>query len=292
MPIYTYKKAPVKYRKPRPVGEEPEEEVVIELKEDRPPLTVWDILAGLFHDINRLIIKSRVAGLLVPLILIVIGGNIIYREVWPEIEQQVKLALGYYDVTTVALVAGDYVERARFLSNPGSQYFAELNEDADAASILQKDPVSNKYNKRFSLSIPSLNLDTLPVQANVDSGVKDAYDSVLTSGLAHFKGTGLPISDVNNNIVIYGHSSSGDYFERTGDVAGAFSRLNKIKIGEEIEIEIEGKKFKYRVFKSKIVAPEDISIVTGTYNKRTLTLFTCFPNGNNANRFVTIARPV
>jgi LPXTG-site transpeptidase (sortase) family protein len=55
---------------------------------------------------------------------------------------------------------------------------------------------------------------------------------------------------------------------------------------------MEGKEYVYRVVKSKIVQPDDASIITGTRDKRTLTLFTCFPNGNSAQRFVAIANPV
>jgi len=299
--ITSYKKAPVRYipQEERVTPDDPshDREIVFEytpqeIKRYKQGLTLWDIVAGFFKEFTDALIRSRVAGLLVPLILILFGVNIIYREVWPEVEQQVKYALGYYDVTTVPLVAGDYVERAQFLSNPGSQYFAELSEDAEDAHVLVPDPVSNNYSGRFSLSIDSLGLSNLPVTANVDSGVQEVYDSVLSTGLAHFDGTGLPISDIENNIVIYGHSSSGDYYERTGDIAGAFSLLNQIKIGDEIDVEIEGETHTYRVYKSKIVQPDDISIITGQKNTRTLTLFTCFPNGDSANRFVAIARPV
>jgi sortase A len=92
--------------------------------------------------------------------------------------------------------------------------------------------------------------------------------------------------------VIYGHSSSGDYYERTHDIAGAFSVLNKIKIGAIIKIDMNGRVYEFRVIKSKIVQPDDVSIIIGTPGKRTLTLFTCFPNGNNTSRFVVVANPV
>jgi sortase A len=112
------------------------------------------------------------------------------------------------------------------------------------------------------------------------------------SALAHFQSTGLPISDVENNIVIYGHSSSGDYYERTKDIAGAFSRLNKIKVGDIVTLEMEGKTYNYRVIKTKIVEPYNTEIISGTPGKRTLTLFTCFPSGNNSQRFVAVANPI
>jgi len=122
-------------------------------------------------------------------------------------------------------------------------------------------------------------------------GVEEVYDSVLNNGLAHFKDTGLPMSEINNNSVVYGHASNGNYYERTKDVAAAFTKLTDIKIGDEVIVKIEGKEYKYRVVKTKLVKPDDISIINGTRGKKTLTLFTC-PNGNNAKRFVAVARPV
>lgn len=293
MPLYSYKKAPIKYLPYRPTAEEK----VIEIKLDTPKsvakqgLTLWQILAGLGYYFNDLLIRSRVAGFLIPLFLVIAGAVIIYKEVWPDIEQKIKYATGYYDTSTVSLVAGDYIERKQYLSNPGAEYFEKLTTAAEDRHVLKDDPTSKNYSKNFRLSIPSLDLNNINVHANVDSGNEAVYDEKLNTGLAHFRGTGLPISEVENNIVIYGHSSSGDYYERTKDVAGAFSRLNRIKIGDEITLEMEGKTYKFVVTRSKIVNPEDISIVTGK-GKRELTLFTCFPNGNSGKRFVAIARPV
>lgn len=298
MALYKYSKNPVKVKPQPTVYEEqyytePEEDDVIIIKRnDNKKLTLWDIIFGIFGDINHLIVSSKIAGIIIPLVLVSVGVGIVFNQLWPEFEQFVKYSTGYYDSYNTPLVEGDYVARAEYLSNPGAEYFKELSGDAREAAVLQPDPISNSYKGRFNLSIPSLGLNSLPVQANVDSGVKEAYNTILNSGLAHFEGTGLPISDIDNNIVIYGHSSSNDYYERTGDVAAAFSRLNQIKIGDEITLEINGEIHVYRVIKSKIVEPNDISIITGTPNQETLTLFTCFPNGNFSKRFVTIAKPI
>ena len=293
MALYKYSKRPVTIKPlPEPEEQYKEEDVIIIKRNDHKKLTLWDVIFGLFGDINHLIVSSKVAGIIIPLVLISLGVGIVFNQLWPEFEQFVKYSTGYYDSYNTPLVEGDYVARAQYLSDPGVEYFRQLNGDVRNAAVLQPDPVSNEYKGRFKLSIPSLGLNSLSVQANVDSGVKEAYNTVLNSGLAHFEGTGLPISDVDNNIVIYGHSASNDYFENSGDSAAAFSRLNQIKIGDEIEVQIEGETYMYRVFKSKIVEPNDISIVTGTANQETLTLFTCFPNGNFSKRFVTVAKPV
>jgi LPXTG-site transpeptidase (sortase) family protein len=289
MALYEYRKSPIT---PKPESEED----LIEIKAPPPKpedrLTLGKMMSGLKNDMMQLLIESKVAGFIVPFILILIGGNIIFNQVWPDIDQQLRLSAGMYNSDTTALVEGDYIERAQYLSNPGSAYFKNINSQAQDKHILLPDPVSNNFRGRFSLSIPSLSLNNLPVTANVDSNDEASYQAWLNKGLAHFKGTGLPISEVNNNIVIYGHSSSGDYYERTHDVAGAFSRLNKIGVGDTVEIDISGQKFLFRVKSTKIVDPNETDIITGTTDLRTLTLFTCFPNGNSAFRFVAIAYPV
>jgi sortase A len=286
MAIQSFKKAPVKYIDPI------QKEYITVKPVKKNPLTLGHILGGVASDFKNLLITSKVAGFLIPFIIILFGVSIIYHQVWPDIEQRVKQISGYYDNSTIPLVAGDYIEKAQYLSNPGSDYFKKLNDDASSTNILKDDPTSRNYRGRFTISIPSLDFNNLPVTANVDSGNETVYRNILNTTLAHFQGTGLPISDVSNNIVIYGHSSAGDYFERTHDLAGAFSRLNRIQVGDQITIKMEGKEYVYRVVKSKIVQPDDASIITGTRDKRTLTLFTCFPNGNSAQRFVAIANPV
>ncbi|MEI7579302.1 MAG: sortase [bacterium] len=286
--IYRYIKTPIKIK-----PEEHYKQEVIEIKRvDEPKLTLWDIINGFIKDINHLMISSKFAGFIIPASLIVVGVVIIWKQVWPEVEQYVRYSSGFYNSTNVALVAGDYVERVKYISDPGSEYFKNLTSEAQQSTETVQDPTSSNYKGRFTLSIAAIGLNDIPVVANVNSGLEEEYQKQLKNGLAHFSGTGLPLSPVKNNIVIYGHSASGDYYERTHDKIAAFSLLNKVKVGDIVEIKMEGKSYQYRIVKSKIVEPNDISILTGQIGQKTLTLFTCFPNGNRAKRFVAIAKPV
>lgn len=289
MALKVYKKQPVKIRR-----REFADSSFISIEENKgQPLTLWDLFSGAKHDFLNLLGTSTLARILIPALLISAGTFILYRQIYPDLKQRAKEAAGYYDPTRAELIKGDSVQaKETYLSNPGSEYFKKLTQEAQAAQTMEDDPVSKQYRGRFSLSIPALDFNDLAVQANVESGVEEVYRSSLKTALAHFAGTGLPISDVNNNIVIYGHSANGDYYSRTHDVAAAFSKLSDIKIGDEITIKMEGKEYKYRVVKTKIVKPDDISIINGTKDKETLTLFTCYPNGNNSKRFVAVARPV
>jgi LPXTG-site transpeptidase (sortase) family protein len=285
-----YIKRPVRFQNIDYIKQE-----VVEIKpEPQEKITLWDMISGLIKDLNELMLASKIAGFIIPASLIVFGVVIIFNQIWPEVEQYIKYNTGYYDTSTVALVAGDYVDRAEYVSNPGSEYFKNLSQQAreETQDINVPDTISNNYSGRFTLSISSVGLDSIPVTANVNSGIESEYQRELKNGLAHFSGTGLPISDVQNNIVIYGHSASGDYYERTHDDMAAFSMLNKVKVGDIVEVSMDGQTYKYRISRSKIVEPNDVSILTGQPGQKTLTMFTCFPNGNRAKRFVAIAKPV
>lgn len=287
MALYSYVKAPV-----RSVGTVASANIYYYDNFPKKKTTLGDVVFSVVGNTQEFLINSKFIGALIPVFLIVAGFSMIYQQFFPDFKEYLKLKVDYYDTTNVALASENYVSRAEYISNPGAEYFKELKDEAYATNQLLADPVSNKYKGKFQLSIPSLGIKDVQVIANVESGVEEIYDSYLEGGLAHFNGTGLPISDMKNNTVIYGHSASGNYYERTKDPTASFSELKNVKIGDEIMVKMEGKEYKYRVAKSKIVQPHDVSIVTGEIGKDTLTLFTCYPDGNSANRFVVVANPV
>ncbi len=294
MPLKVYKKEHVTIKPKKEtkffLAKEPIESPAF-FKEKTEP-TLWDLLNTLRQRILYLLRTSTLARIFIPTILIVTGIYILTQQIYPEIKYRARQISGYYDPTTAELIKGESIKpQEQFLSNPGSEYFKQLAENAKDQNAFIDDPVSRNYKGKFLLSIPSLGLYDLPVQTNVDSGVEEVYRSVLKNSLAHFAGTGLPISDVKSNIVVYSHSAGGDYYKRTKDIAASFTVLGDIKIGDEVIIKMEGEEYKYKIVKTKIVKPDDISIITGTKGKRTLTLFTCYPPGDNDERFVAVARP-
>jgi len=286
MALYSYTKAPI-----RAVSSNGLANYYYE-NSPKQKITLGDLVFSFVGNSQEFLINSKFIGALIPVFLILSGFFMIYQQFFPDLKELIKLKVNYYDTNTVALASENYVSRAEYISNPGAEYFKQLRDEAVASNGLLSDPVSNEYKGKFTLSIPSLGFKDIRVTANVESGVEEIYDSYLEGGLAHFNGTGLPISPMKNNTVIYGHSASGNYYERTKDPTAAFSALKNIKIGDEITVNMEGKEYKYRVTKSKIVQPHDVSIITGDAGKDTLTLFTCYPDGNSANRFVVVANPV
>ncbi|BCX13709.1 MAG: hypothetical protein KatS3mg085_241 [Candidatus Dojkabacteria bacterium] len=250
----------------------------------------WDYSKEVYKDVDNFTRVSPIANFLLPLILFVSGIYFIFQQFKPDIQQKLKEQSGQLAQGTIALVPEEFIEMSEYVSIP--QGLEELTEKALSENVLKEDTVSLSYSGVFYLSIPSLGMERLPVEANVDSSSKESYLPALEDSLAHFKYTGLPISDIPNNIVIYGHSASPSYNPKRSDPMVAFSYLQEISVGDDIFIEIDGKTFQFKMQRSKIVDPTDIEIITGTPGKRTLTLFTCFPNGSNSKRFVAVAREV
>lgn len=287
MALYKYQK-----EKTERTFKAPDDEFVIRgYKDQRGALgNLFYTPVGIYHDLLQAMRKSSTANLVIPLIFIAIGLGFIYKEFFPDIQAAFQTSGGYLQQGNVSPVSDQYIDIATYISKP--QGFKELTIEALSEHTLETDTKSLDYQGVFYITIPSVGIDHLPVEANVDSTTESVYNQVLLNKLAHFKSTGLPVSDVKNNMLIYGHSASPNYNPSPKDAEVAFSFLPQLKVGDEITITMDGKDYKYIMSSSKIVKPTDTSVITGSRDKKTLTLITCFPLGSNENRYVAVARPV
>lgn len=291
MTLKRYGKAPIRYHaKPKF-----EKEIEIKSKSKKKRITVWAAISAIYSSFMSFMTISKVAGIIIPLSLILSGSYILYNQLWPEVEQYVLQQEGYLEQGTTTLVEDNYIEERQIeLSDPGSEYFEELASRAFGGSNLLEDTISKNFNQNFTITIPSLDLYDVLVTPNVDSGDEESYRQILDNSLAHMSGTGLPISDVGNKTVIYGHSSNNA--GNSDHPSVAFTRLMDLNIGDEIFIKIneEGEEieYKYKVKKTKIVNPYEVDILTNNSGRKDLLGFTCFPAGNPAQRFVFEARLV
>ncbi|GAB4283801.1 MAG: hypothetical protein Kow0081_0570 [Candidatus Dojkabacteria bacterium] len=253
------------------------------------PNNLWRLFGQSYSLLQKLTNSSKVAQIIVPLFFISIGLFFIYQYLFPHIQTAVRSFAGEAQGTT-SIVSDNFTELNLYISSPGG--LIEASNDVISNTLTSVDSISNNYRGSFRISIPALGIHSLPVEANVDSVNEAIYNQVLKKSLAHFENTSLPISDLASNIVIYGHSATSVYNPKPTDPEVAFSFLPNLKVGDDIFIEIEGKTYHYRMFKSKVVEPTDVSILAGTGNRETLTLFTCYPPGNDRSRYVVVARPV
>lgn len=151
------------------------------------------------------------------------------------------------------------------------------NSINNSFNVAQNAPVGNR------IIIPNISVEA-PIVLE-PSREEEAYQKALAFGVVHYGGTSLP-GEVGN-MVIGGHSSS-DWW-KPGDYKFIFVNLDKLKVGDRIEVQYEQKKYIYQVEGSKIVEPTDLSVIAPT-NYPSLTLFTCTPPGTNWKRLIISAR--
>jgi LPXTG-site transpeptidase (sortase) family protein len=136
-----------------------------------------------------------------------------------------------------------------------------------------------------TLSIPKLNLQVSLLWPTDPS----QFDAELTQGVIHYPGTALP--GQLGIMYVSGHSS--DYIWKHDPMASIFTRLNYLKPGDDVYIQIydkDGKvqNFRYQVTGSKTYKPDDqAQFIDNSTNK--LNLSTCWPIGTSQDRLVVSA---
>ncbi|MDD3647008.1 MAG: sortase [Candidatus Dojkabacteria bacterium] len=277
MTLYYYKKAPPK---------SPSELADLENKKHKQNSpTLATVLDNITYSLKSKISTLRPISIIIPLMFIVSGLGILYRQVKPYALHYLQAKFtDRLDQEVISLVPTSYDQiRAEYISDPAAGSFNELV----SGNKINKEALD--YSKTFYLTIDKIQIYDAPVIANVDSTKEDIYKDALGRGLAHFRGTDLP--NGNRNVLIYGHSAAGDYAEKNpGDVITAFTRLFKLNIGDPITVKFENQEYKYTVKKIKEVYPQDVDVIVGEGSK-TLTLMTCSPPGLNSRRLVVIAVP-
>jgi len=148
----------------------------------------------------------------------------------------------------------DEYEQESTTENGEDEYSsAERNLDADAI---------DKYDVMAKLSIESLSLE-LPVISKMD-------DEALRVSVCYYKGA---IIGEKGNMVITGHNfASGAHF----------GNLDRIKIGDIVSLfGPDNKEYRYRVYDTEVVNPDDIEALNEYEGEYALTLLTCVNNGNS-----------
>lgn len=127
-----------------------------------------------------------------------------------------------------------------------------------------------------TVRVPSISVD-LPVYHGTS-------DRVLAVGAGHLYGTSLPVGGPSTHAVITGHRGLTD--------AEMFTRLNEMRKGDSIYLEVLGETLAYQVDAIWIINPDDTSLLRVTPGEDRLTLMTCTPYGVNTQRLLVSGRRV
>jgi sortase A len=109
--------------------------------------------------------------------------------------------------------------------------------------------------------------------------LQGASDYNLNRGAATIDGTS-GIGEVGN-VGIAGH--------RGRSFGIMFNRLDEMEVGDLIEIQTSSQTFKYRVYKTLLVEPTDVSVLYRSDKYKVLTLVTCDPVRNPTHRLIVHA---
>lgn len=149
--------------------------------------------------------------------------------------------------------------------------------DASIAELEQ-----NKSDNTFKLEIPKLDI----LNADVTVGGTNLDESLIQyPGTADPGKPGAP--------VIFGHSVLRQFYnpyeKNPRRYVSIFSKIMTLKNGDEIFLERDGVKYKYKVSAKSEVKPDDVYILTQNYDSRKLKLVTCVPEGTYLRRGVITA---
>lgn len=105
--------------------------------------------------------------------------------------------------------------------------------------------------------------------------------TTLRKGLWRRPNTSTP--DKGGNTVLVGHRLT------YSNPRGTLYNLDKIHVGDDLAIWWQGKRYRYSVTETKVVAPTEISVEAATKDAR-LTIYTCTPLWLPKDRLVVIAK--
>jgi sortase A len=122
-------------------------------------------------------------------------------------------------------------------------------------------------------ALGSIEIPTIGIKMPVVAGTGDTE---LKRSAGHMTGTAMP-GEIGNS-VLAGHR--GYAYGRL------FNRLNEIVIGDLITVKTKSGTFTYEVYATKIVEPNDLSVLNTTRKHRVLTLITCEPMFKSTHRII------
>ena len=122
-----------------------------------------------------------------------------------------------------------------------------------------------------------INIPKIDLKAPIAEG---ADLDTLRFAIGHMENTAA-LGEIGNSVVA-GH--------RSHSFGVYFNRLDEMEIGDEIIVDtISGKSITYVVYETKIVEPDDVSVLKSSSKFRVLTLITCDPVYNPTHRLIVHA---
>ena len=136
----------------------------------------------------------------------------------------------------------------------------------------------------FGIVIPKLGANARIIP-DVDPYTESVYQTALSKGVAHARGTVYP-GDVGN-VFLFAHSSV-DFYEALR-FNSVFYLISKLEKGDEVLLYYKSQKYSYKVTDKRLVESSAVEYLSRETQKKVLTMMTCWPPGTNLKRLIVIA---
>ena len=175
-----------------------------------------------------------------------------------------------YDDLSASLEWGVQEENQEDLTESLEVADALILEEAEEESDAEGNLVVIKQRPK---AVAILEIDKIDVKLPVAEGVDLA---TLKFALGHMPKT-ASLGSVGNAVVA-GHRSHsfGTYF----------NRLDEVAIGDTIKVTTGGQTYTYEVYETRIVEPDDLSVLRGSSSHKVITLITCHPIYTSTHRLI------
>ena len=148
---------------------------------------------------------------------------------------------------------------------------------------IQSSKIKIKNIDEYSIYIPRINARA-KVIPNVDAGNPAAYNAALKLGVAEAKGLSHP--GQKGTTYLFAHSTDSPVnFARYNAV---FYLLDKMKVGDEVQIVYQGEVYEYAVRSTAVLSAQDTRYLVPQKEKEQLVLQTCYPPGTSWKRLVVV----
>lgn len=139
-------------------------------------------------------------------------------------------------------------------------------------------PSNKEYQKHLigSITIPKIEVN-LPI-------FDTTTENLLSTGITRLPGSSYPIGGKSTHAVLLGHAGLPDQ--------KLFTDLDKLKKQDIFYIEAYGKKVAYKIFRIKIVKPDNLNDIKIVPNQDLVTLVTCTPYMVNTDRLLVTGKRV
>jgi sortase A len=204
-----------------------------------------------------------------------LGVIFLASAVLPILQFQLEYAIKFKEVLNPVSVKF-YNHTGSVLGDSTTDYTQLNNWFVDDNSNQNKSSNLPNFNNiiSYKISIPSLKVK----DAVVELGSMD-----LKKSLIQYPQTAMP--GQLGNPVIFGHSVLPQFFNPKSYLT-IFATLFRLKPGDDIFIDYDKVKYKYKVDEMFEIKPTDFSVLDQRFDNRYLTLITCSPPGTFLRRLV------